>query len=47
VQLAVDGIPQLIITLEETHLAKQESKEVVNYLKNVLKLKVKMITGDN
>jgi cation transport ATPase len=37
----------LIITLEETHLAKIESKEVVHYLKNNLKLKVKMITGDN
>jgi P-type E1-E2 ATPase len=28
-------------------LAKAESKEVVWYLRNVLKLKVKMITGDN
>jgi P-type E1-E2 ATPase len=29
------------------HLAKEESKEVVNYLRKVLKLRVAMITGDN
>lgn len=28
-------------------MSKPESKEVIDYLKNVLKLKVKMITGDN
>jgi hypothetical protein len=33
--------------MEEAHLAKPESKEVVNYLKNVMKLRVAMITGDN
>lgn len=37
----------MIISLQETHLSKPESVEVVNFLKNNLKLKVKMITGDN
>lgn len=37
----------MIISLEETHIAKAESKEVVSYLRNNLKLKVAMITGDN
>ena len=45
--LAVDKVPSLIISLEEAHLAKQEAKSVVAYLKNVLKMKVCMITGDN
>ena len=45
--MIVEGVPQLIIPLEETHLSKPESKEVVEHLKNNLKLKVKMITGDN
>lgn len=34
VVLSVDRVPSLIISLEETHLAKPESKEVVNYLRN-------------
>lgn len=43
----MDRVPSLIISLEETHLAKPESKEVVNYLRNQLGLRVAMITGDN
>lgn len=45
--LAINKVPQLIISLEETHLAKPESKVVVNYLRKELKLRVAMITGDN
>lgn len=45
--LAVDKVPSLIISLEEAHLAKEEATYVVSYLKNVLKMKVCMITGDN
>jgi P-type E1-E2 ATPase len=37
----------LIISLEESHIAKAESREVINYLKNNLNLRVAMITGDN
>lgn len=33
--------------MEEAHIAKHESKEVINYLRNKMKLKVAMITGDN
>jgi P-type E1-E2 ATPase len=33
--------------MEEMHIAKPESREVVNYLRNTLKLRVAMITGDN
>ena len=47
VTLAADGIPQLIISMEETHIAKAESREVVNFLRNKLRLRVAMITGDN
>ena len=47
ISLVVDNVPQLILSLEEAHLAKPESQEVVNYLRNVLKLRVAMITGDN
>lgn len=43
----MEGIPQLIITMEEAHTAKKESREVVAYLRNKLKLRVAMITGDN
>ena len=45
--MSMDRIPQLILTLEEAHLAKPESRVVINYLQNTLKLKVAMITGDN
>jgi Cu+-exporting ATPase len=47
VLLIVNKLPELIITLEEAHLAKPESKEVIQYLINNLKMKVAMITGDN
>jgi P-type E1-E2 ATPase len=33
--------------MEEAHIAKHESREVVNYLRNKMKLRVAMITGDN
>jgi P-type Cu+ transporter len=33
--------------MEEAHLAKAESKEVVHYLRNKLGMRVAMITGDN
>ena len=29
------------------HIAKPESREVVNFLRNTLKMRVAMITGDN
>ncbi len=47
VTLCVNNQPQLILSLEEFHIAKPESKEVINYLKNTLKMRVAMITGDN
>lgn len=47
ISLIVNKVPQLIISLEEKHLCKAESKEVVNYLRNKLSMKVAMITGDN
>lgn len=47
VTLALNGIPQLIITMEEAHTAKLESRDVVNYLRNNLGMRVAMITGDN
>ena len=47
VLLAIDKIPQLIVSLEEAHLAKPESKQVVQFLQNNLGLRVCMITGDN
>ncbi len=43
----MDNKPELILSLEEMHIAKPESKEVINYLKNTLKMRVVMITGDN
>lgn len=45
--LAIDKYPQLIISLEEAHLSKPESKMVVSYLRNRMKMRVCMITGDN
>lgn len=43
----IDNIPRLLISLEEEHLAKPDSKAVVQYLQKEMKLKVAMITGDN
>jgi cation transport ATPase len=45
--MAINKTPRIIITLEEAHIAKKEAKDVVDYMKNKLKLKVAMITGDN
>lgn len=47
VTLALNGIPQLIITMEEAHIAKSESREVVSYLRRTMGMRVAMITGDN
>jgi P-type E1-E2 ATPase len=45
--LAVNNIPRVLISLEERHLAKEEAKPVLNYMRNVMGLKIAMITGDN
>ena len=45
--LVIDKTPRLLISLEEAHVAKPESLGVVTYLRDVMKLKVAMITGDN
>ena len=47
IQMIVNTIPQLIISLEEAHTAKLESREVINYLRNTMKFRIAMITGDN
>lgn len=47
VLLAVDGKPRLLISLEEQHLTKEDALPVVSYLRNVMHMKVAMITGDN
>ena len=47
VTLAVDETPQLIISLQETHLAKPEAREVVNFMRREMNLRIAMITGDN
>lgn len=45
--LAVNNIPRVLISLEERHLTKEEAKPVLNYMRNVMGLKIAMITGDN
>ena len=45
--MAINDTPRLLISLEEAHLTKLEAPAVVDYLRNVLKMKVCMITGDN
>ena len=45
--LVIEGCPRLLISLEEAHVAKQEALGVVSYLRDVMKMKVAMITGDN
>ena len=45
--MVVNNIPRLLISLEEAHVAKPEAVAVVNYMRDVMKLKVAMITGDN
>lgn len=47
VTLVIDKIPQLVVALEETHLAKPVANFVVNYLRDSMKMRVCMITGDN
>ena len=47
VTMCVRNSPHIILTLEEMHIAKPESREVVDYLRNTLKMRVAMITGDN
>ena len=45
--LAIDKQPSLIISLEEAHLSKTESKYVIQFLQQEMKMRVCMITGDN
>lgn len=45
--LAINSIPRVLISLEEKHLAKDEAKAVVNYMRDKMGLKVAMCTGDN
>lgn len=45
--LAIDNIPSLIISLEESELSKPEANQVVLFLQNKMKMRVCMITGDN
>jgi len=45
--MAIDCVPCLLISLEEAHVAKTEALAVVTYLREVMHMKVAMITGDN
>ena len=45
--MVIDGIPRLLISLEESHLTKPEAPAVVTYLRDVMKMRIAMITGDN
>lgn len=45
--MAINLIPQLVLSLQETHLTKSEAPFVINYMQNIMKLKVCIITGDN
>lgn len=45
--LAIEQTPRLVLTMAEKHLAKDEAPAVIKYMKDVLKLEVAMITGDN
>ena len=45
--MVIDNIPRLLISLEEAHLAKPDALAVVTYMRDVMRLKVAMITGDN
>ena len=45
--MVIDQVPRLLISLEESHLTKPEALAVVTYLRDVLNMKVAMITGDN
>mgnify|MGYP001626837109 CR=1 FL=1 len=45
--MTIDNVPRLLISLEEEHLVKPEALGVVTYFRDVLNLRVAMITGDN
>jgi len=45
--LCIDETARLLISMEDEYIAKPESQAIVKYLKEELKLKVAMITGDN
>ena len=45
--MVIDQVPRLLISLEESHLTKPEALAVVTYLRDVMNMKVAMITGDN
>ena len=45
--MAIDQVPRLLISLQESHLTKPEALAVVTYLKDVMGMKIAMITGDN
>ena len=45
--MVINDIPRLLIAFEEDHLTKPEAMGVVSYMRNVMHLKVGMITGDN
>ena len=45
--MVVNDIPRLLIAFEEDHLTKPEAMGVVSYMREVMHLKVGMITGDN
>jgi Cu+-exporting ATPase len=47
ITMIVDGVPQLIISLEESELAKPEAQQVVAYFQKQMGMRVCMITGDN
>ena len=45
--MAVNNFPRILISLEEKHIAKDEAKVVLDYMRKEMGLKVMMITGDN
>ena len=45
--LAVENEPRLLISMNEKHVTKPEALPVVNYLRDVMGMRVAMITGDN
>ena len=45
--LAINNIPRVLISLEEKHLAKDEAKPVIDFMRKEMGFKIAMITGDN
>lgn len=45
--LAVNEFPRILISLEEKHIAKEEAKAVLTFMRQKMGLKIAMITGDN